>query len=184
MFDKHFLAKEKTSKIARQNKVVTYFYNKYYRPFTRMAIKLAGHELGPEIVQDSFISLRNQLDTLNTDEIVFEFLIRSVKEGCAKCSEHIQENSLLEIPIPEAEDTCICQDDSQLLLYIRQLVNTLPQQRKKIIINYFWKGFSTAQIAERLKLDRQTVINQKVRALKSMQQPLTTFLINKDYWRS
>lgn len=61
---------------------------------------------------------------------------------------------------------------NSLYLYVTELVNQLPEKRKKIFIKSRFEGLSVKEIAEELKISHKTVENQLTDALKFLRTNL------------
>ncbi len=57
-----------------------------------------------------------------------------------------------------------------LLQSLQEAIERLPRQRKTILQLYFFEQKTTAEIAEQLQLNSQTVLNHKTRALESLRK--------------
>ena len=57
-----------------------------------------------------------------------------------------------------------------LLQSLREAIEQLPRQRKKILELYFFQHKTTAEIAEQMQLNSQTVLNHKTRALEALRK--------------
>jgi RNA polymerase sigma factor (sigma-70 family) len=59
---------------------------------------------------------------------------------------------------------------SDLLQSLRDAINRLPKQRKRVIELYFFEGKTTSEIAAILSIGNQTVLNHKTRALEALRK--------------
>ena len=57
-----------------------------------------------------------------------------------------------------------------LLQSLQEAIEGLPRQRKAIVQLYFFEKKTTSEIAEQLKLNSQTVLNHKTRALEALRK--------------
>jgi len=57
-----------------------------------------------------------------------------------------------------------------LLQSLGEAIDKLPKQRKTILQLYFFGQKTTAEIAEQLNLNSQTVLNHKTRALEALRK--------------
>jgi RNA polymerase sigma-70 factor (family 1) len=57
-----------------------------------------------------------------------------------------------------------------LLQSLQEAIKKLPKQRKTILQLYFFEQKTTAEIAEQMQLNSQTVLNHKTRALESLRK--------------
>jgi RNA polymerase sigma-70 factor (ECF subfamily) len=59
---------------------------------------------------------------------------------------------------------------TSLLQNLSEEIEKLPRQRKAILRLYFFEGKTTAEIAEQMQLNSQTVLNHKTRALEALRK--------------
>jgi RNA polymerase sigma factor (sigma-70 family) len=86
-----------------------------------------------------------------------------------KCREHIKQQqhaarSARTAEIVTPPNVAAIEEEISSLIYDE--LDKLPPQRQQIMIQLYLKGLTSQQVAKRMKLSRQTVLNQKVRALK------------------
>lgn len=157
-------------------------YSHYYNLFYQYVIctkKIFDPLLAEEIVTYTFMDILGKNDRLRNKYHMPYFLCLAIDKTCrsytiiTQTPIHIEEiDSFFNEPICNKKD-----DEEKIWRFIQGEVKRLPPQRKKIIIGLYWQGFSSQEVAEEMGLSRQTVINQKVRALKSLKEKLSRWLL-------
>jgi RNA polymerase sigma-70 factor (ECF subfamily) len=71
------------------------------------------------------------------------------------------------------------QDKENIWQKVSEEIRRLPPQRKKILQLYFFENKNTKEISELLSLSKQTILNQKARALEYLRKSDL-----KDIWRN
>jgi RNA polymerase sigma-70 factor (ECF subfamily) len=157
---------KKLSYTGQQN--IKIAYKKYYKSLCRYAAKqIKDSQYAEDIVADAFLSLIQQLDRISVDEMenmLYDFVDLN-------CSEYISYHQFINQGVSEFD--ILTEDDeaeieAELDSLIRDELRRLPPQRKKIMLHLYMEGLTSGEVAQRMKLSRQTVINQKVKALKAL----------------
>lgn len=156
-------------------------YKKYYNRLCLFATRLIDDEHSAEdIVTEVFVSLMEEARHKRFDDHEIKgYLYSEIKR---KCFDHLKElkrknkskaefEYILSQPAQASIDM-----EAELSLLILQEINKLPPQRKRIVEQMYLQGYTSKQVAERMDLSRQTVINQKVKALKSLRDILSKVL--------
>jgi len=134
-----------------------------------------------EIVQEVMFRL-----WINRETIVFgsssrSYLFRSVRNGCLNLLKHMnvreeyraaREAQLQEFQRSHEDELII----SELGQKIRDAVDRLPTERKKVFIMSRYEGLTYAEIAARLNLSVKTVENQMSSALRTLREELADYL--------
>jgi RNA polymerase sigma factor (sigma-70 family) len=154
-------------------------YIKHYKSFCQYATeKIKDTQMAEDIVADAFLRLMQKIDRMNADEIIS----RLYKLINIKCSDHIEEQQFLAEGI-SAFDVITPSDEAEIEAELSILINDelskLPPQRKQIMLQLYMEGLTSQQVAQQMNLSRQTVINQKVRALKALRNNILKRLFNK-----
>ncbi len=123
---------------------------------------------------------------INRESIVFRtspkhYLFRAVRNGCLNLIRHLESredyrNHMDQRPQEwehSHEDTLII---SELQQKIREAVDSLPMERKKVFILSRYEGLSYPQIASKLGISVKTVENQMGKALKYLRVELADYL--------
>lgn len=160
-------------------------YSKHWEEVYHNALYLLkDHVQAQDITQEVFVHLWLRCKELQINNLK-AYLFVSVRNRALRVFEkkkhfipfeiliHKTENILTE----ETADFLILQHE--FLQAYRNLLSTLPSQRRKIFDSYFEEGLSTDEIARQLSLSRKTVQNQLGRAvafLKTNLSHLSSFL--------
>jgi RNA polymerase sigma-70 factor (ECF subfamily) len=141
-------------------------YKIYFISLCMYATKIIkDKQVAEDIVADVFAKLFHQFGRFDTGKID-AWLLMSTRNMCLGVLKQ-QKQIAKSIPTAEAiTSTDEAEIEAEISSLIYDELSKLPPQRKQIMIQLFMKGFTSQQVAQRMKLSRQTVINQKVRALK------------------
>jgi RNA polymerase sigma-70 factor (ECF subfamily) len=133
-------------------------------------------QLAKDIVAEVFAKLlQEEVDRLPVHKL--ETLLFTLIDQ--KCREHIklQQFTANSAPAPEVftpSNATAIEEEISSLIYDE--LSKLPPQRRQIMIQLYMKGLTSKQVAKRMKLSRQTVLNQKVRALKVLRNNILSRL--------
>lgn len=156
-------------------------YKKYYNRLCLFATRLIDDQHSAEdIVTESFVNLMEEARQSRFDDHKIKaFLFSQIK---SKCFDHLRElqrknksNAEFEYILSQPADASI-EMEAELSLLILQEINKLPPQRRRIVKEMYLQGYTTKQVAEKMDLSRQTVINQKGKALKSLRNILSKMI--------
>jgi len=162
-------------------------YRLYYEPLCLFANKYFDNiSEAEDIVQETFIYIwenRSKSQILNLKTYLFS----SVKNACLNRLKHLKvvqkhiNATLLDIRILELEqdNTYIeeIQNEDEL---VNKMLNSLPEQRQKIMRLRYIDGFTSKQIAEKEELSQRTVETHIYKAIKKLMEIFgnkTTLLI-------
>jgi RNA polymerase sigma-70 factor, ECF subfamily len=134
-----------------------------------------------EVVQEVMFKMWTNRKTLVIDTSMKSYLFRAVRNGCMNVMKHIkvrdEYRSWREHAGEEsqraAEDELIA---TELEVKIRQAIDQLPIERRKIFIMSRYDGLTYSQIAEKLGISAKTVENQMGKALKTLREELAEYL--------
>lgn len=144
-------------------------FKMYFKPLCEYAkILLKDELLVEDIVTDVFVKFLHQHHDfeLSDTQKVYSCLIISTKFKCLDMRKHKKK---ITISIPPFEDLSLADKaeiEAEVSSLIYEELDKLPPQRKQIMIQLYMKGYTSKEVAQRMKLSRQTVINQRVKALK------------------
>jgi len=133
------------------------------------------------VVQEVMFKVWSGRNNLRITSSLQGYLFRAVRNGCLNVLKHAdvlyqykdrQKISSTDLSSIE-EDTVVF---SELQMKIRNTVDLLPMERKKIFILSRYEGLSYLQIAEKLEISIKTVENQIGKALKFLRQELAEYL--------
>ena len=109
------------------------------------------------------------------------YLFRAVRNGCLNVLKHtdireeykIRREQVLQENQRSKEDEMIV---SELEEKIRQAIDRLPMERRKVFIMSRYDGLTYSRIAEKLGISIKTVENQMSKALKTLREELSEYL--------
>jgi RNA polymerase sigma-70 factor (ECF subfamily) len=142
---------------------------------------LKDTDASEEVVQEVMFRIWTGREKLVIDTSLRSYLFRAVRNGCMNVIKHnsVREEyrSFRESQIPEShrsqEDEMII---SELEVKIREAIDNLPVERRKVFIMSRYDGLTYAQIAEKLGISAKTVENQMGHALKTLRVELADYL--------
>jgi RNA polymerase sigma factor (sigma-70 family) len=157
-----------------KHQVFTHLFNSHFRSLFYYAYQIISNKQQCEdIVNDVFMALLERFNDFDSLEAMEVFLNNEVTAGCLHYQENEKEKPL---SINELQEQSLVNNDysyetrmeSTVIKAIYSEMNKLPAQRKEIIRRIFFLGQTIRQVAGCLKLKRQIVLNDKVRALKTI----------------
>ena len=156
-------------------------FHSYYTPLCRFAFRyVKDADDSEEIVQDTFVNFWNRRESISVEASLKSYLFTSVRNKCLNHLKHLSvvrehEHYVL------AESSGLSDDDElvteELAVRIRQAVNNMPEQRKRIFQMSRDEGLRYKEIAEYLNISIKTVENQIGQALKYLRTELSDFLV-------
>ncbi|MBK8808363.1 MAG: RNA polymerase sigma-70 factor [Bacteroidales bacterium] len=151
-------------------------YRAYYKSLCSFASKYFEDSNDAEdIVQDSLIWIwenRNKLEITSLKTYLFS----SVKNACLNKLKHLKvvnkhkETTAIELKLLELEcdDTYSFDEVENIDQTIEDLLNTLPEQRKKIMKLRYIQGMTSKEIAAQENISQRTVETHLYKAIKSL----------------
>ncbi len=133
-----------------------------------------------EIVQNIFVKIWNNRNQLTKVLSIKTYLFTSVRNGCIDYirKEKVRKkyaNEIIQTSVDYFEPEII--PDKELSLKIKEAINQLPKQRKKIFQMNKTYGLRYKEIAERLDISPKTVENQMGIALKQLRELLKDCMV-------
>ena len=109
------------------------------------------------------------------------YLFRAVRNGCLNVLKHIDIREEYKIRREQdiQENQSSREDEmivSELEEKIRQAIDRLPMERRKVFIMSRYEGLTYSRIAEKLGISVKTVENQMGKALKTLREELSEYL--------
>lgn len=163
-------------------------YEKYWETIYSNAFKrLKNHGQAQDITQDIFTNLWLKKENLHIEN-VGAYLHISVRNRVLNLFEkekrYVPIEQLLENNVRLYGDrTDAAALRNEFLNAYKNLVNTLPAQRKKIFTLHYDECLSTDEIASQLQLSRKTIQNQLGRAVSFLKTNLShLFLLCIIFW--
>ena len=178
---------EQTNQIANNNEIgnrenFEKIFRTHYSYLCAFANKfLNDQDAAEEIVQEVFVKLWSKRDELNIKSSIKSYLFTAVRNSSLNLIKHIniredyKAHNKLEIENQEShlEDSILA---TELEDRIRDLINKLPTERKKIFIMSRYEGLKYREIAEKLNISIKTVENQIGKAMKTLKEGLKDYI--------
>jgi RNA polymerase sigma-70 factor (family 1) len=148
-------------------------FDKYFYKLYNYTLKLISDKnVSEEIVMDVMLAVWQKKDMLNTNLSLSAYLYRSVKN---RLIDHLRKQQVPTVSLDQTavEPPSSFVTDSRLLhkemeVLYRTSLNRLPPQKKRIFTMSREEGSSYKEIADRLRLSKNTVENHMVAALRLM----------------
>ena len=142
---------------------------------------LEDGDASEEIVQDLFCNLWNNREKLEISSIK-SYLFRAVRNSCYNLIKHINireeykayNESEIKLEEDKIEDSL---NASELELKIRETIDLLPTERKKVFMLSRFEGLKYKEIAEKQNISIKTVENQMGKAIKFLKEQLSEYMI-------
>jgi RNA polymerase sigma-70 factor (family 1) len=156
----------------------TLYRHLYQRVFWFAKKFIDDTEEARDVTAESFVQLWQQNNTFSTIDSVAAFLYVTVRNKCFNLLKHRQmkagrrEELLRQLQEREQSDFFEEMVQLQLVKRIYAEVDKLPTRMKDIFLLSYRDGMKPAEIADRLQIKAQTVINQRVTAIKLLQVAL------------
>ncbi|MGN6417038.1 MAG: RNA polymerase sigma-70 factor [Pseudobacter sp.] len=131
-----------------------------------------------DLTAETFVQLWNRRTEFYTLDGVAAFLHVTVRNKCFNLLKHLhmkegkKEELLQLLNEQDDEDFYIEKVQSELLGRIYAEVDKLPPRMREVFLLSYREGLKPAEIAERLQIKVQTVTNQRVSAIRLLQQAL------------
>lgn len=155
----------------------TILYKKLYQRVYLFARKyLDSADDAQDVTAESFVQLLQGNRSFAAMDGVAAFLHVTVRNKCFNLLKHRQmktgHHAVMLRLLQEQEAGDFFEERIQLELFqkIYAEIDKLPERMREIFLLSYFEGLKPAQIAERLQIKPQTVINQRVTALKLLQQ--------------
>ena len=156
------------------NLAISYVFITHYPRLCQITTKAIGKNRGMDLVHNAFIQFLNERKPFTSERELAEYLYEAVKSNYVT---DLQDNE--QLPWVSMENVDFPIPEEIIPSYnLEKVVNKLPAQRKRIIQLLFWEGLTSMQAADVMGLSRQTVINQKIRALKTLKRLVLSYLRN------
>lgn len=138
-------------------------------------------EASEEVVQEVLFKVWTNRDKLEITTSIQSYLFRAVRNSCLNVIKHvnireeykIHNERVIEMEERSQEDEVII---SELEQKIREAIDLLPTERKKVFIMSRYDGLKYKEIAEKLKISVKTVENQMGSALKFLRIELKDYM--------
>jgi RNA polymerase sigma-70 factor (ECF subfamily) len=134
-----------------------------------------------EVVQEVMFKIWTNRKTMEIDTSMKSYLFRAVRNGCMNVLKHMKVREEYRSWHEHAGDKShrSKEDDiiaSELEQKIREAIDRLPMERRKVFIMSRYDGLTYSQIAVKLGISVKTVENQMGKALKTLRDELSEYL--------
>jgi RNA polymerase sigma-70 factor, ECF subfamily len=134
-----------------------------------------------EVVQEVMFKIWVNRESLMITSSMKSYLFRAVRNGCMNVLKHldIREEYKTREEQDRHENQHSGEDEmivSELEQKIREAIDRLPLERRKVFILSRYEGLTYNQIAEKSGISVKTVENQMGKALKTLRQELSEYL--------
>lgn len=157
-----------------------FFYDRYYHALCLCVYKILKDErCVHDIVQEAFISLWKNRETLQSELHLKMFLYQIVRRRCLDYlkSKRVREKYALECLSVENEEyytnEVIEQEVHRMVI---QEIEQLPEEQKRVVLLHL-EGKDNAEIASIMKISVNTVKTHKARARKTLKLKLGHLLV-------
>lgn len=164
----------------KDDKVWEELFNSYYESLCNHAYRiLLDESVTEDIVQEVFVKLWDGRAVFENEKALTVYLYRSVTNNALK---YLRDRDVEEARLKlwsEVEQEMTEEDFSsvvreEVLRTLRELIELLPEERKKIILMSM-EGMSGEEIATQLGVTIHTVKQQKYRAYKFIKEQLGSY---------
>jgi len=141
------------------------FKTEYSKLCSYANLFLNDPDAAEDVVQEVFFKLWKNREELNIQTTVKSYLFRAVRNGCMNVIDHLSIRDAYKLvneeEIKESEANTIDEAIvSELEQKIRESIDLLPSERRKIFIMSRFDGLKYREIADQLNISVKTVENQ------------------------
>src|SRR5690606_15155900 len=160
------------------SKAFSRIYHTYYRPLCYFAFSLTRDRVQAEdIVSESLSKLWQRRNAFDHEKQIKAFLYTTVRNASLNFLKSLQIRTQVHEQLlykAEHKDDYVITEiiKAQLLNYIYDEVEKLPDRLRVVFEKIFIEGRSTSEIAEELDMPVQSVRNAKTRSLAILRQTL------------
>lgn len=133
-----------------------------------------------EVVQEVLFKLWTNKDSIIITSSIQSYLFRAVRNASLNVLKHINIREDYKAQNEYERDDELSSEDemivSELDQKIREAIDQLPIERKKVFIMSRYDGLKYKEIADKLNISVSTVENQMVKALKFLRDELKDYL--------
>lgn len=161
------------------------FRHFYDRLFHFCVQYVHSHEAAEEIVSDVFVKIWNRRSDLNTVQNLEVYLFVAVKNYSINYLQQYSSFRIVEIEGTNSAKLVNTIDPErelewkEILFKLDQVVNTLPEQCRKIFKLVKEEGFKYKEVAEILNISPRTVETQLARAMRRLNEAVGSYLDQK-----
>ncbi|MBE0646336.1 MAG: RNA polymerase sigma-70 factor [Bacteroidales bacterium] len=134
-----------------------------------------------EIVQEVMLKVWINREKIEISSTIQSYLFRAVRNGCLNLLKHVNIREEYK-SFKEREDSTLQRSHedemmvTELEVKIREAIEMLPMERRRVFIMSRYDGMTYNQIAEKLGISAKTVENQMSKALKFLREELAEYL--------
>lgn len=158
----------------QSHEVFEVIFRTYYPSLYRLAYAyLMSKNLAEDMVQDTFVSLWTFAPSLPLDTCVKSYLYSSVKHECLDYLKHLQVMDANKDKLTEAlifSRTVEYEDNQELLEKVRQCLQELPEQQRRVLELKVFEGMNYREIANELSISEESVHTYIKRAYKYLRE--------------
>jgi RNA polymerase sigma-70 factor, ECF subfamily len=157
-------------------------FRNYYSSLCSYANQfLKDIDASEEVVQEVMFRIWTKRESLVIDTSMKSYLFRAVRNGCFNVLKHTKvREEYRSWREQQGNDSHLSKEDemiaSELEQKIREAIDRLPMERRKVFIMSRYDGLTYGQIAEKLNISVKTVENQMGKALKTLREELSDYL--------
>jgi RNA polymerase sigma-70 factor (ECF subfamily) len=157
------------------------FKTHYSRLCSYANLFLNDPDAAEDVVQEVFFKLWKNRDEITINTTIKSYLFRAVRNGCMNVIDHISVREAYKVvneeDIKNAEGNPVDETIvSELEERIRETIDLLPSERRKIFILSRFEGLKYREIADQLGISVKTVENQMYQALRFLREHLVDYL--------
>lgn len=161
---------------SHDKKAFRILFDRYYRSLCFFACKYVSDLIVAEdLVQDLFVKLWDDSDSLNLERSLNSYLYKAVKNSCLNHLKHLQvENKYIQHK-QELESSTFFQEQmeqEELRRAIYSAIEKLPPSCKKVFELSRFDGLKHKEIAREMGISVNTVKAQMVKAIKTLRKDL------------
>ena len=165
----------------QSHEVFEVIFRTYYPSLYRLAYAyLMSKNLAEDMVQDTFVSLWTFAPSLPLDTCVKSYLYSSVKHECLDYLKHLQVMDANKDKLTEAlifSRTVEYEDNQELLEKVRQCLQELPEQQRRVLELKVFEGMNYQEIANELSISEESVHTYIKRAYKYLRESFPVIYI-------
>lgn len=165
------------------SEALAYIFEQHHRALCFFAERLTSdRQESEDIVADAFMKLWRKRTDFETLQNIKAFLYITVRNACFDFLKHRKRASLSHQEIlymSATGDDALLNTliETEMLQHVYTEIKKLPKKCRTVFELYHFEGLDTNQIASRLNISNQNVLNQKARAIKL----LRIFLLRKKF---
>lgn len=161
------------------------FFERLFREMTPSLYRFAftytmNEELAKDVVQDTFMRLWTMAPSLPDNTNLPAYLYSSVKNSCLNYYKHLQVEDSNRTKLTEAliyASSLEYEDDSSLIDEVRECLQKLPNQQRKVMEMKVFQNMSYKEIAEALGLSEGSIHTHVKRAYKSIRESMSAICL-------